>query len=363
MSRTFELTRGLMGRAVLEGVFPGAVLLVAKAGRVLFHEAFGMRRLLPEPLPAHEGTVFDLASLTKPLATALSCGVFLAGQRRLSFRLPLAEFFPDAPRPLASVTLAQLLSHVSGLPALRNYFHRLVAAPEGERRGVLVELALQEPLVAAPGTVACYSDLGYILLGAVLEKTSGLGLDDLAARLLYEPLGLGLHFRPTGGQAPAVELAATEQCPLRGRVLEGEVHDENCWAAGGVCGHAGLFGTAAEVAALLLHLRAVVRDGAEGPVAPGTLRRMMARRRLPRLTTWGLGFDHPNKVGSSAGRYFSRRSVGHLGFTGCSFWMDLSDNDLLVVLLTNRVHPSRHHEGIKGFRPRLHEAVFKEATV
>jgi CubicO group peptidase (beta-lactamase class C family) len=143
-------------------------------------------------------------------------------------------------------------------------------------------------------------------------------------------------------------------------VLVGEVDDGNAWAIGGVAGHAGLFGTAGEVAALLLHLRRVVRGEVEGPVPAGVLREFFRRQRSPRGTTWGLGFDHPSRAGSSAGRLFSRRAVGHLGYTGCSFWLDL-EHDLLVVLLSNRLHPTRDNEKVRQFRPRLHDQVFREA--
>lgn len=354
----FEHTRGLMREAVFEGVFPGAVLLVAVRGEVALHEAYGMRQLLPEPVPASTDTIYDLASLTKALATGLSLGV-LAAEKRLAFDARLADFLP-APPDKAAVTVRELASHCSGLPAWRPYFHRLMGVPAAERRGMLTSLALEEPLGSPPGTVARYSDPGYVLLGAVVERAAGERLDRFAAERIYRPLGLGLHFRPQGEPSPQGAVAATEECSLRGRLLAGEVHDETCWAVGGVCGHAGLFGTAADVAELALHLRAVVRGQADGPVPAKVLQRLLARRRAPRGTTWGLGFDHPNRVGSSAGRLLSRRSVGHLGFTGCSFWLDL-EHDLLVVLLSNRVHPTRANEVIKRFRPRLHEAAFKEA--
>lgn len=358
MATPFERTRALLRQGVEEGVFPGAVVLVALRGEVMLHEAAGMRQTIPEPLPAHLSVVYDLASLTKPLATALVLGRLVA-EGRLTFETRVGEFLP-APPQKAEITLAQLASHTSGLPAWRPYFHRLLSAPAEDRRGLLTGLVLEEPLESLPNEAARYSDPGFILLGAALEAATGERLDRLADRLLYRPLGLSLHFRPLGEAAPAAEVAATENCPLRGRVLVGEVHDETCWAAGGVCGHAGLFGTAADVARLLLHLRQVVRGEAEGIVPAQVLRRLFARRATPRGTTWGLGFDHPNRVGSSAGRLLSRRAVGHLAFTGCSFWLDL-EHDLLVVLLSNRVHPVRDNDAIKRLRPRLHEAAYKDA--
>jgi CubicO group peptidase (beta-lactamase class C family) len=349
-----------MGQGVEEGVFPGGVLLVARGGEVVLHEAAGSRQLLPEPLPAATDTLYDLASLTKPLATALAAAALVA-EGSLSFEARLGDLLP-APPGKEEVTLAQLLGHASGLPAWRRYFHRLMAAPEADRRALLVGLALEEPLESLPGEAARYSDVGYVLLGAALERASGQRLDRLAGEKIFRPLGSGLHFRPLGEAAPREGIAPTEACPLRGKLLAGEVHDENCWAAGGVCGHAGLFGTAGDVAALLLHLRSVLRGEAEGVVPRPLLERMCRKAQQPRGTTWGLGFDHPSRVGSSAGRLFSRRAIGHLGYTGCSFWLDPSaGHDLLVVLLTNRVHPTRDNEAIKRFRPRLHEAAFAEA--
>jgi CubicO group peptidase (beta-lactamase class C family) len=308
----------------------------------------------------HEETLFDLASLTKPLATALSLGV-LAGEGAIDLNAPLSDFLP-APPDKAGITLRQLLSHSSGLPAFRPYFHRLMSAPEADRRGLLLGLALEEPLESLPGEAARYSDVGYILLGAVAERASGVRLDRLAEKRIFEPL-LGtssLHFRPRGEANPEFETAATESCPRRGKVLVGEVHDESCWAAGGVCGHAGLFGKAGDVALLLLHLRRIYLGEAEGPLPRAMLSRLFRRQAAPPGTDWGLGFDHPSLAGSSAGRHFSKSlCVGHLGFTGCSFWMDL-EHDLLVVLLSNRVHPSRENDAIRRLRPRLHDAVFEE---
>jgi CubicO group peptidase (beta-lactamase class C family) len=254
------------------------VLLIAVGGAVVCHEAFGMRQLLPEPLPATTETVFDLASLTKPLATALAAGLLLA-EGKISLEAPLAEFLP-APPDKEGISLRQLLSHSSGLPAWRPYFHRLMSAPPADRPALLTGLVLEEPLEALPGEAACYSDLGYMLLGAVVERAAGSRLDQLAAGRIFGPLGLGLHFRPLGEASPAEGIAATENCQLRGRILCGEVHDETCWAAGGVCGHAGLFGTAGGVAALLLHLRRVVRGEAEGPLPASILREIFRRQRI-----------------------------------------------------------------------------------
>jgi len=352
----FERITRLMGEKVAEEVFPGGQVCIAAEGRVVFEGAFGNRQTVPELLPASVSTVYDIASLTKPLATAIGIAM-LVQEGSLSFEDALGKFLP-APPGKEGITIRQLLSHSSGLPAYRNYFSRLNSAPIEHRRGLLLGLAMDEPLEAMPGERASYSDLGYVLLGAVLEKVSGERLDKFASERIFKPLGIGLGFRPIGESAPLSDVAATEDCPLRGKVLAGEVHDENCWAAGGVCGHAGLFGTAREVMKLLTRLWRCYRGESDMPLKPELVREMF-RRQSP-VSTWGLGFDHPDDVGSSAGVLFPKDSVGHLGYTGCSFWMEL-ERGITVVLLTNRVHPTRTNEAIRRFRPLFHDAAYQDA--
>jgi CubicO group peptidase (beta-lactamase class C family) len=205
-----------------------------------------------------------------------------------------------------------------------------------------------------------YSDIGFMILEWVVSQKAGKPLDQFVAEQIYGPLGLeNLFFPGRRGAAAEKAFAATEFCPWRNCLMEGVVHDENAYVVGGVGGHAGLFGNAASVNALLSILTAAFHgDSSGGVFQADSVRNFLARRDD---TQRALGFDCPSPVGSSAGRFFPKTSVGHLGFTGTSFWMDL-DRSITVILLSNRIHPSRDNRKIKAFRPELHDAVMREMT-
>ncbi|MEW6327689.1 MAG: serine hydrolase [Thermodesulfobacteriota bacterium] len=358
----FSKVDTLMHRAVEEGTFPGAVLYVSAEAEVLSHRAYGHASLIPSRQKMTTDALFDLASLTKPLATTMAIMTLVADgvltiDQEIGGILGLSR-----DNPKAGITLKQLLSHSSGMPAYQPYFARLRAFPSGERKKILRGWLLDEPLAAAPGEAALYSDLGFMLLEWIIEEVSGQGLDEFVSANIYQSLGLVFTgFRPLNSRSlpePGV-IAATEECPWRKKILCGEVHDDNAYAIGGVCGHAGLFGTAEELYGLLKMILKAYR----GEVETGIFRRelmsvFLTRQESPRGTTWALGFDTPSEEGSSAGRYFSRKSVGHLGFTGVSFWMDL-ERKIIILLLTNRIHPSRTNEKIKVFRPLIHDAIME----
>lgn len=345
----------LMRRALSQRVFPGAALLVAREGRTCFEKAYGHSDLFQRQTVSKE-TYFDLASLTKPLATALAV-LDLVDGGALSLEGRLGELLPvSGDAAVAHVSLDQLLNHTSGLPAWRPYFQRLKKLPADRRRTALLGLLLGEALEAVPGSRCCYSDLGYLLLGEVVAAVSGIDLDRYLQTRLLAPLGItGLCFAPLDRPLPFAQhqVAATEICPWRGRLLKGRVHDDNAWILGGITGHAGLFGTAAAVGQLLGYLLEAYHGDGRGPLSPAMVR--FAWRR-DRHTPHGLGFDFPAAVNPSAGSRFSFAAVGHLGFTGTSFWIDLPRR-ITVVLLTNRVHPTRYHGAIQAFRPLLHDAI------
>lgn len=354
-----KAVRELMNAAVDDGVFPGAVLLAAKDSRIMFWEAFGLSRLSPKRVMTKD-TVFDLASLTKPLATAGSLMV-LCDQKKLALDQTLEEVIPDfSETDKRDVTLRQLASHVSGLPDYRPYHQALRHLAPPEAMAQLKILLAAEPLVNPPGAVALYSDVGFMVLQWVIETVSQTSLDQFVQASVYTPLGLdGLFFNGLGAGRVRrdCDYAATEACPWRKKVLEGEVHDDNAYVLGGVGGHAGLFGSAEAVFGLLDHLDMVHAGRTASNVFTRETVRMFFRRQSE-VGTWALGFDTPSRPKSSSGRYFSDHSVGHLGFTGTSFWMDL-EMGVIVILLTNRVHPSRAVDKIKAFRPMLHDAVMK----
>jgi len=346
----------LMQQAIGDGVFPGAVLLVVRGEDILLHAAWGVTDVESKRAVTLD-TVFDLASLTKPLATTLAV-MRLVQDGGLELDTPMGAVLPVMKTTdKAGVTVRQLLSHSSGWPAWQPYFERLRDVPPDERRPRLAGYLADEGLVAAPGTVALYSDLDFLALGLMVEACTGMRLDRFVRQAVYQPLGIAdLFFNPLD-ETPADRIyAATEACPWRGRVLCGVVHDDNAYTLTGVAGHAGLFGTARAVFDLLRFLLRAYRGGQKGVVFASPILQTFWKARPG--SDWALGFDTPSARGSSAGRYFSANSVGHLGFTGTSFWMDI-DRGIIVILLSNRVHPARTNEKIRTFRPRIHDAIME----
>lgn len=354
-------------RGVSDGVAPGVVVLVGNSRELLFHGAYGSRALVPTRLPMLPGTVFDVASLTKPIATTTAM-MLLVRDGRVRLDDPVSAAVPEfGDGAKSAVTFRQLLNHTSGLPAWKPYYETVEkGGNDAVGRGHAFARVHAEPLAAAPGEKACYSDLGFILLGEVVERVTGARLDRFCRDEIFAPLGLSSTFfvelnRSAHRARPAAvhTLAATEDCPWRGRILCGEVHDDNAFAMGGVAGHAGLFSSAPDIHRFLRFLGRC-RDGAERDFLPGAVVRdfLEAARPLPGQTHV-LGWDTPSPEGSSSsGVHFSARTVGHLGFTGTSIWWDM-ERDVHVVLLTNRVHPSRDNDAIREFRPLVHDAAME----
>lgn len=347
-----------MRRAVAEKVFPGGVLLVADGGNRRWAQAAGCANLWTQK-PVSRKTVFDLASLTKPLAATLAV-MSLIRDGRIGLDTGIAEVVPvTAGTEKGGITIRQLLRHTAGFADYRPYYRQLLGLPPARRKPRLYELLAAESLACPVGSKTCYTDIGFMVLQWVVETVSGQSLDRLAVDAIYQPLGISDLFfnpRPFDNKRDA-EYAATERCPARG-VLEGVVHDENAYAVGGVAGHAGLFGTADAVCDLLYALLTQYRNPVPDPVFDhGLVARFF---RTPTNGGRALGFDVPSGAPSSAGRFFTPgHTVGHLGFTGTSFWMDLK-REIIVILLTNRVHPSRSNERIKAFRPEIHDAVMQQ---
>jgi CubicO group peptidase (beta-lactamase class C family) len=362
--------------AVTEGVFPGAVLLTAMKGRIVFYEAMGHRSMLPEWLSMEKDTIFDLASLTKPFATAMAM-MRLVDKGQVELDQPLEDLLSGAfLGDKKDLTPRLLLTHSAGLVDWKPFYERLTDHPLEERKKLLREWVVREPYAYEPGKGSLYSDLGFMLLEWMIEKMVGESLDRFVHHHFYEPLGLKrTFFRPVPPLSPVAgggkngnkdrslvvrDFAATEDCPWRKRVLQGEVHDENAFALGGVSGHAGLFSTAEEVWTLANMLREHYRGEREDFFRHETVREFFRRQDLVEGSDWALGWDTRALEGSSAGRYFSRDSVGHTGFTGTSVWMDLV-KDVTAIFLTNRVHPTREGpEKMKSFRPKIHDAVMLE---
>jgi len=365
-----ERITAAMESAVRSGVFPGAVLFVRACGRVVYHRAVGSAALMPEREPASVETIYDLASLTKPLATT-SAVLCLIQQGRLLLDARLGDLLDEVRgRPLGEATLWHLLNHSSGLPAWRPFHERLAgrehAQPSplnGDRAArLMLDLIRTEPLLYPMGSRSMYSDLGFMLLGFIVERASGEPLDVFCRARVHEPLGATPLFYLRTGSTPSglpVELdriAPTERDDWRGRILRAVVHDENAYALGGVAGHSGLFGTAEAVAAVSGAWLAGALGWA-GCFDPTLVRRFVTRQSTP-STSWGLGWDTPSAP-SSSGTRFSSSSFGHLGYTGTSLWIDPT-RELEVILLSNRVHPTRRNDAIRQFRPLIHDLVYEE---
>ena len=346
----------LMQQAVAENVFPGAVLLVSQEKSVRFFEAYGCSNIFSKAVMTTD-TVFDLASLTKPLATALA--VMLLVQRgKIELEHDLGSLLPDFENSdKASIKLKHLLYHNSGLPDYRPYYKTISDLPLETRLTALRKCLLNEPLIHPIGKKVLYSDLGFMILRWVVEEVSGRRLDHFVTDEIYKFLALeDLYFMEPGMIRSEANFAATEKCPWRQVLVQGRVHDENAYTLGGIEGHAGLFGTAQNVYALLSDLLSIYHGYDSSRLFKKEIMRLFFKR-LPN-TDKALGFDAPSVRDSSSGRYFSQNSVGHLGFTGTSFWMDL-DREIIVILLTNRVHPTRAGSAIKAFRPQLHDSVME----
>lgn len=346
----------LMTAAVADGIFPGGVLLVSKNLRVRMFNAYG-RADISTGQKMTQDTVFDLASLTKPLATTPAI-MKLVAAGKLKLNDTLAEVLPSFGKTdKASITIRQLLAHDSGLPDYRPYFEILRNLPPEKRRENLRRLLLKEPLLYPLGGQTLYSDLGFMILQWVVEKVTRRRLDRFVSETIFRPLGLNnLRFIDPAENRRETDYAATERCPWRGMLLKGVVHDDNAFAMGGIAGHAGLFGNARDVYGLLATLLSVYQGRQKTSIfRPAMVRTFLNR---PPGAERALGFDAPAATDASCGRYFSTKSVGHLGFTGTSFWMDL-ERSIIIILLTNRVHPSRDNIKIREFRPLLHDTVMK----
>jgi serine-type D-Ala-D-Ala carboxypeptidase len=349
----------LLHEGVKTNIFPGAVLLIASGGEIIYTKAAGILSTASPQKSVRVNSIFDLASLTKPFATTLAV-MKLVDKGVISLDQPIAEILPSSiPDEKKEITARLLLCHSSGLTDWKPYYLDLVKYAPEDRKGLLRERILMEPLEYPSGTSAKYSDLGFMLLEWIIELSSGMKMDDFIADFFYKPLRLDRTFL-VKKKAPFSldEIAATESCPWRKRIIHGEVHDENAYALGGYSGHAGLFGCAEELFILLSMLRGHYLAERCDFFKPETVQHFFTRQNVFKESTWALGWDTPSKEGSSSGRYFKEKSIGHLGFTGTSIWMDL-EKDVMVIFLSNRVHPTRENIKIRSFRPVLHDLIME----
>jgi len=322
-----------VARAIEKGQVPGAVVVVGRGGKVAYGKAAGRRAIDPAEELMTRDTIFDLASLTKPVATATSV-MILAERGKLKLDDPVARHWPEfASRGKGGITVEQLLRHRSGLIAdnpLADY---------ADSPAVAWERIADLGLVGVPGARFTYSDVNYLVLGKLVDRVSGEPLDEFARRNIFEPLGMGSTFRP----ASPARIAPTER--EGGSMLRGVVHDPRARSLGGAAGHAGLFGTADDLAIYAQMLL----DGGKGPdgrrvLDPASVRAMIDPGTTTPGQARGLGWDIDTPYSRTPrGSGFGRTSFGHTGFTGTSLWVD-PDSGTFVILLTSYLHPA----GSKG---------------
>ena len=347
--RIFAAAFTVIEQAIGEKAFPGASVAVTQSGKLVAMKAFGRFTYDTTSPEIITETVFDLASVTKVVATT-TMAMILYERGLLDLEMPvvgvLPEFASDDSRR-DQVTLRMLLAHSSGLPAYEKLFLR------ARTREALLEEAFKVPLKYAPGTHAKYSDIGFTLVGVALERLSGETLDRFCQREIFGPLGM-VHttFNPPAKWREKIPPTADDKT-FRKRIIQGEVYDENASVLGGVAPHAGLFSTAADVATFAQ----CMLNGGRPVLHPDTVATFTKREREPAGTSRALGWDTPSSP-SQSGKYFSQSSFGHLGYTGTSLWIDPA-RQLSVTLLTNRTWPDCSNQAIKTVRPRFHDAVIE----
>ncbi len=334
----------LMNEGISSGIFPSATLLFAKGDEILHRAAYGA---------ATVETLYDIASLTKVLPTT-AIAMRLYEQGRLELDQPLAEIVKAfSGGPYATATIRQLLAHKSGLPAYRPFFEqfdpeKLSTENLVERRDQYLAWIAQLEPEGKLGEKYIYSDLDFIILGAILESKSACDLASLLKAEVSTPLGLrATRYGPVDNSKENV--APTEENSWRRRILCGEVHDENAYVLGGVAGHAGVFTSLEDCHKFAREFVRAVR-GDSSWLKAETIKAFVGSECL--------GWDRPSRPQSQAGQFFPTNAIGHLGFTGCSMWIDL-DREVIAILLTNRIHPNRANETIKEFRPKIHDALFQ----
>jgi CubicO group peptidase (beta-lactamase class C family) len=348
--RRFGHVVGRLKDGAQQQVYPGAVLAVNFKGSLVVHKAVG-RFTHDIAAPAVKlNTAYDLASLTKVVATT-TMAMLLFERGRFGLDTPLVEILPEFGQESDSrrqrVTMRMLLAHSSGLPMYAPLYQK------AQDREAMIAAACAVPLEAEPGTSVGYSDVGFILLGVALERLAGDPLNRFCQQEIFEPLGmLRACFTPPPGWRDSVPPTEISQ-PLRPRVIQGEVQDENAAAMGGIAGHSGLFACAQEVAVFA----ECILNGGSPILKPETVELFTQRETTPPGTSRTLGWDTPSAP-SQSGHFFPSTAFGHLGFTGTSLWID-PDRRLAVTLLTNRTWPDRKSEAIKQLRPLLHNSIIE----
>ena len=365
----------MIDEAIRERVFPAASIAVTQAGKLVASKAFGRfvydndSSSLQTNRSVSQNTRFDLASLTKPIATTtMAMLLYERGQLELDAAVVgiVPELFSKSDPRRSEITFRMLLAHSSGLPGYEKLFLKT------HTRDEMLQAAFTTPLAADPATRAEYSDIGFIILGVALERLAGESMDAFCQREVFGPLAMvNTTFNPPVGVRHEIPPTADERkqgaamdppaggkprSTFRDRIVQGEVQDENAWVLGGVAGHAGLFSTADDVARFA---HCMLQKGS--PILrPETVSLFTRRETTPPGSSRTLGWDTPSAP-SQSGKHFGPNSYGHLGYTGTSLWID-PDLGISITLLTNRTWPDCSNAGIKQVRPNFHNAVMEALT-
>jgi len=346
-------------KALKKQVCSGAQLLVTHQGQIAHQVSYGVTSWENDGQAVTNDTIFDLASLTKPLATATAIAL-LVQRGEIDLDDKIAKYLPTF--ETQEITIRHFLQHSAGLPDWKPYFESL--KNEASPKEAIFKAIAKEKTITKPGQKTLYSDLDYMILGQLIEKLSQKTLDQFVEQEIYAPLeNKNLFFMPLDSDKRETilrekQFVATEGCPRRG-MLSASVHDDNCYFAGGVMGHAGLFGNADGVYQILKLWQKALRGESE-LLSKKTAQRFVFPNQTPALSSYVLGWDRPTWKQSTAGKYISPHSIGHLGFTGTSCWLDF-EKDIAIILLTNRVHPSRdkNAQAIKDLRIKVHTEIYQ----
>lgn len=335
-----------------KGVFPGAVLAVVDDKGVLYQQSFGYSQLEPVKNMMKKETIFDLASLTKVVATTIAI-MQLIEKGQINLWDYIKPYYPDLPKDKEEITIFNLLNHTSAFQAIVCLWNQGFTYEEK------IRYILNLPLETRVSEKVIYSDINFILLGDLIWQITGQRLDEYATQHIFCPLRMSMTvFNPLKNLpfTNKKDYAATEKCKWRDRVIVGEVHDENAYSFNGISGHAGLFSTVNDMCIFLQMLlnRGVYRNMR---VLSSQSVRLMIKDWTYNLTSHrGLGWDLIKNPHSSGGVLFTPSAFGHTGFAGTSLWID-PELRLGVILLTNRVHPTRENQEIISMRPRLHNLI------
>lgn len=345
----FARALAVLQNGIEQRAFPGASVAITHHGRLIASKGLGRFTYQPESPIVTPETIYDLASVTKVVATTFA-SMLLYERGQLQLEQPVTEVVPEFagtdPRRRV-VTFRMLLAHSSGLPAYVKLFET------ARTRSELLDQAFQVPLSHNAGSHAEYSDIGFIVLGVALERIAGEPLDQFCRNEIFAPLQLQtMAFMPEAALQPRIPPTEDDRT-FRHCEIRGEVNDENAWVMGGVAGHAGCFSTALDVA----HIAECMLRGGTPLMDLHTVELFTQRQEVPAGSSHALGWDTPS-LPSQSGNYFSPRSYGHLGFTGTSLWID-PVRHLSVTLLTNRTWPDRKSQLIKQIRPAFHDAVIE----